>query len=135
MIRRRSRFDSHKCLAPVGDSASAGAGMFVSSTATRVLVHAPAKLNLFLEVLARREDGFHDIETLMAAISLCDTVELTPDSTGKLSLDCRWASGLAAQARAATGTPAAPAALLGEVAGALGDLPSGERNIVFRAVA
>ena len=108
--------------------------MFVSSIATRVLVHAPAKLNLFLEVLARRADGFHDIETLMAAISLCDTVELTPDPTGKLTLDCRWAYGLAAQLRAANGTPAAPSSCSSGAAGALGDLPGGDRNIVIRAL-
>ena len=37
-------------------------------------VRAPAKVNLFLRVLARREDGFHDVETLFQAIDLCDVV-------------------------------------------------------------
>ena len=31
---------------------------------------APAKVNLWLEVLRRRDDGFHEIETLIAAIDL-----------------------------------------------------------------
>lgn len=35
---------------------------------------AYAKLNLFLDVLGKRPDGFHDIRTVMQAIDLCDTV-------------------------------------------------------------
>src|SRR4051812_13525221 len=35
-----------------------------------VLVRAPAKVNLFLEVLAKRPDGYHEIATLMVAVSL-----------------------------------------------------------------
>ena len=37
---------------------------------------AYAKVNLLLRVLRRREDGFHEIETLMAPIALCDSLEL-----------------------------------------------------------
>ncbi len=37
---------------------------------------AHAKVNLFLRVLRRREDGFHEIETFMAPITLCDSLEL-----------------------------------------------------------
>ena len=37
---------------------------------------AHAKVNIFLRVLRRREDGFHEIETFMAPITLCDSLEL-----------------------------------------------------------
>jgi 4-diphosphocytidyl-2-C-methyl-D-erythritol kinase len=37
---------------------------------------APAKVNLFLRVLAREEDGYHQIETLFQALELADRVEL-----------------------------------------------------------
>ena len=39
---------------------------------------AHAKVNLFLRVLRRRDDGFHEIETLMARITLCDSLEIQP---------------------------------------------------------
>ena len=37
---------------------------------------APAKINLSLKVLRRRSDGFHEIETVIAPISLCDQVKI-----------------------------------------------------------
>ena len=33
-----------------------------------MMLHAPAKVNLFLRVLAREESGFHQLETLFAAL-------------------------------------------------------------------
>ena len=39
-------------------------------------VFAPAKINLFLKILGRRDDGFHEIETLIAPISLYDEIRI-----------------------------------------------------------
>ena len=39
-------------------------------------VTAYAKINLTLEVLGRREDGYHDIISVMQTIGLCDTISL-----------------------------------------------------------
>jgi len=41
-----------------------------------VSVSAPAKLNLFLRVLAREPDGYHGIETLFCLVSLADTLRV-----------------------------------------------------------
>lgn len=41
-----------------------------------------AKINLFLKVLGRRDDGYHDILTLMQRISLCDEMTFSKKNAG-----------------------------------------------------
>lgn len=41
-------------------------------------VQAYAKLNLSLDILRRREDGYHDLQMVMQSISLADTLTITP---------------------------------------------------------
>lgn len=53
---------------------------------------APAKINLTLRVLRRREDGFHEIETLMAPLSIFDTLEIERKESGGLVFTCSDAS-------------------------------------------
>jgi 4-diphosphocytidyl-2-C-methyl-D-erythritol kinase len=52
-------------------------------------LHAPAKINLSFEIKGRRGDGFHEIETLMAPISLADrlTIERGVETEVKFSCD------------------------------------------------
>ncbi len=68
---------------------------------------AYAKLNLFLDVLSKREDGFHDIKSLMHSVGLYDTVEVTVSEAerGQIRLE-----------------------ILGEY-----DLPCDSTNLVYRA--
>ncbi len=62
--------------------------MLIERRGDAVVVWAPAKINLFLEVLARRPDGFHEIATLMVAVSLYDTLECIPAPGETLELTC-----------------------------------------------
>jgi 4-diphosphocytidyl-2-C-methyl-D-erythritol kinase len=43
----------------------------------KLLVKAPAKINLSLDVLHKRQDGYHEVEMIMTTIDLADRVELT----------------------------------------------------------
>lgn len=50
---------------------------------------APAKLNLYLEVLGKRSDGFHDLETLMVPVQLADQLRWCPAEECFLTVDAR----------------------------------------------
>ncbi|MCD8501016.1 MAG: 4-(cytidine 5'-diphospho)-2-C-methyl-D-erythritol kinase [Bacillaceae bacterium] len=42
----------------------------------RVSIKAPAKINLALDVLTKRDDGFHEVEMIMTTVDLADRIEL-----------------------------------------------------------
>ena len=72
----------------------------------KIRINANAKINLFLEVGARRPDGYHDIESVMQSVTLSDTVTVTAGDGAEsgIRLEC-------------------------------GALPTDERNIAYRAAA
>ena len=47
---------------------------------------APAKLNLFLYITGRRADGYHNLQTLFQFLDFGDTLEITPDRSGAITL-------------------------------------------------
>lgn len=51
-----------------------------------VTVTAPAKLNLTLDICGRREDGYHELYTIMQTVDLADTVTLTAGKTAGIRL-------------------------------------------------
>jgi 4-diphosphocytidyl-2-C-methyl-D-erythritol kinase len=60
----------------------------------RLLVRAPAKINLCLLIAGKRPDGFHEIETLMAKIDLFDEVIIEAGVSEDIELHCtgpHWA--------------------------------------------
>ena len=70
-----------------------------------IVIPSPAKINLFLEIVARRPDGYHEIESIMQLVELCDDVRLRR---------CRHGIRL-------------------QVSGA--ELPEGRGNLAYRAAA
>ena len=52
---------------------------------------ANAKINLYLDVVSKRQDDFHDIKTVMHSVSLCDliTVSYTPSKKTNVTLTVR----------------------------------------------
>ena len=79
-----------------------------------LVVRTPAKLNLFLDVLGKRPDGYHELETLMVSIGLYDTLRFQANASGRLELSLDAASpGLSREMRA--------------------QLPLDERNLVLKA--
>ena len=81
--------------------------MWTHQTSAVFRIAAPAKLNLFLEILGKRSDGYHEIETVMAPISWYDGLAFAADQTGRLTLSVR---------------------------GGGGNTPADERNLVVRAL-
>jgi 4-diphosphocytidyl-2-C-methyl-D-erythritol kinase len=65
--------------------------MRLRSQGPSVVVDAPAKLNLFLEVLGRRPDGFHELETVMVSIGLYDSLRFSAAAEGEIRLQTRVA--------------------------------------------
>ena len=61
--------------------------MHIHRSAAGLAIQAPAKLNLFFEVLAKRSDGYHEIDTIFQQVELCDilSVERMP---GELTVSC-----------------------------------------------
>lgn len=51
-------------------------------------IFAPAKINLFLHIVGKRPDGFHDLETLMVPITLGDDLVVEPISGTEIRLWC-----------------------------------------------
>ncbi len=70
-----------------------------------LLVRAPAKINLSLLVAGKRQDGFHELETIMAKVNWYDEILIEPGQKAGIELLCQgphWA-------------------------------PTGEENLVYRA--
>jgi 4-diphosphocytidyl-2-C-methyl-D-erythritol kinase len=87
------------------------------SGADGLTILAPAKLNLSLAVLARRPDGFHEIESLMVPVSLADTLHVRPRAAPGVGLRVAYAGELAR----------GPGAVLAR------DVPTDGANLVVRA--
>jgi 4-diphosphocytidyl-2-C-methyl-D-erythritol kinase len=92
-----------------------------------ITVPAPAKVNLTLEVISRRDDGYHEIDSIVQTVGLCDVLRF--EAADDLTLNSRmprWSAAKSLSFRAAT--------RLREVTGcSQGARISIEKNIPLRA--
>lgn len=49
---------------------------------------APAKINLYLEIIGNRLDGYHELAMILQSINLADQIELIPNGTEKICIHC-----------------------------------------------
>ncbi|QDX91963.1 4-(cytidine 5'-diphospho)-2-C-methyl-D-erythritol kinase [Brevibacterium sp. JNUCC-42] len=54
----------------------------------RISIKAPAKINLTLDVLSKRPDGYHEVEMVMTTVDLADRVDLTLLESRDILIDC-----------------------------------------------
>lgn len=64
--------------------------MIIQRFTDKITIAAPAKVNLFLEVLGKRNDGYHEVQTVLCPISLFDRLEFTPIDGGHVDLRMRF---------------------------------------------
>ena len=57
----------------------------------KICVKSPAKINLHLEIIGKREDGYHELAMIMQNIDLSDYLEFEKNYIGqiKLNSDCK----------------------------------------------
>lgn len=67
-------------------------------------IQAYAKINLYLDIKSKRNDGYHNVETVMQSVSLCDSISVTLTDDGEFFVQCDVA-----------------------------DVPTGDKNIAVRA--
>src|SRR5471032_2839460 len=65
-------------------TAAAGGGGRVASVSELTWWPAPAKLNLFLHVTGRRQDGYHELQTIFQLIERCDRIGLAVRPDGRI---------------------------------------------------
>jgi 4-diphosphocytidyl-2-C-methyl-D-erythritol kinase len=91
--------------------------MQIHRSETGMVVQAPAKLNLFFEVLGKRADGYHEVETLMCPVDLYDTIGFREEPGGRIRLSYGKVSGCWRPNRTW-----------------LAEVPEGPANLIVRAV-
>ncbi len=67
--------------------------MIIEKSQDGFRVQVPCKVNLFLEVLGKRDDGYHSLDTVMMAVSLVDELEITRRNDDRIELSIEFPEG------------------------------------------
>lgn len=70
-------------VAPLGSQQLTRTKSMLNAEGVTYSLFSPCKINLFLRILRKREDGYHDLASLFQAIGFGDTLELTPIECGE----------------------------------------------------
>jgi 4-diphosphocytidyl-2-C-methyl-D-erythritol kinase len=89
--------------------------MQIHQSPVEIIVQTPAKLNLFFEVIAKRIDGYHEIETLMCPITKFDTLRFVNKSTKNIEFQCGKSFGFGNNTES-------------------GEIPTDNNNLAVRAI-
>ena len=54
----------------------------------KITVSANAKINLFLDICGKGDDGYHTLNTVMHTIDLKDSVDVAFSDNGKINIKC-----------------------------------------------
>ena len=65
-------------------------GAVARRTMKNIFVKALAKINLGLDVVRRREDGYHEVRMVMQTIHLFDRLEITKNTSGKITMSTTY---------------------------------------------
>ena len=60
--------------------------MKIKKNNNKILLRAPAKINLHLEVIGKREDHYHELSMIMQSIDLYDFLEIEKNNRGAINL-------------------------------------------------
>ncbi len=63
-------------------------------TGTRLHLRTNAKINLFLRVMGRRPDGYHELESIFHGVGLADDLEVRATMSGEVDVDMQLTDGL-----------------------------------------
>jgi 4-diphosphocytidyl-2-C-methyl-D-erythritol kinase len=87
--------------------------MSVDGGGRGVSLIAPAKVNLVLEIVGKRDDGYHDLDTVMTTIDLADRVRLRPSEQLGVRIGGRDAGAIEAESELAAAAARALATAAG----------------------
>ena len=95
---------------------------------------APAKLNLFLRVLSRRTDGFHEIETVMTSVNIFDTLRFESSDSAEVAIRVMMAASRSSNTARPEPIPAGPENLVVRAARLLKEYARTDQNRYSRSL-